>query len=68
MSTLFNSKVPKNRMSLNPKSKFTLDNTDYRTHEEQQEAIESYVSWRNGERPVSILDWESHCWYAMKVG
>ena len=48
--------------------KFTLDNTDYRTHEEQQEAIESYVSWRNGERPVSILDWESHCWYAKKVG
>jgi hypothetical protein len=45
----------------------TSDNTDYRTHEEQQEAIESYVSWRNGERPVSILDWESHCWYAKKV-
>jgi hypothetical protein len=48
--------------------KFALDNTDYRSHEEQQEAIESYLSWRNGERPIDILDWETYCWQAKKTG
>jgi transposase len=48
--------------------KFALDNTDYHSHEEQQEAIESYLSWRNGERPLDILDWETHCWQAKKTG
>ena len=42
--------------------KFALDNTDYRSHEEQQEAIESYLCWRNGERPLDILDWETYYW------
>ena len=32
--------------------KFALDNTDYRSHDEQQAAMESYLNWRNGERPL----------------
>ena len=48
--------------------KFALTNTDYRSHEEQQEAIESYLRWRNGARPLEILDWETYCWEAKKTG
>ena len=48
--------------------KFTLDDTDYRSHEEQQEAIESYLHWRNGERPLDILDWETYYWQVKKTG
>jgi transposase len=48
--------------------KFALSDTDYRRHEEQQEAIESYLCWRNGERPLEILDWETYCWQAKKTG
>jgi transposase len=40
--------------------KFALDNSDYRTHEEQQEAIESYLAWRNGRREIAIESWRSH--------
>jgi len=40
--------------------KFTLDNTDYRSHEQQQEAIESYLSWRNRAREISLEDWKSY--------
>jgi transposase len=39
--------------------KFALDNSDFRTHEEQQEAIESYLSWRNGTRNISLKSWRS---------
>lgn len=48
--------------------KFALDNTDWRNHDEQQEAIESYLSWRNGERPINILNWETYCWQAKRAG
>jgi transposase len=48
--------------------KFTLDDTDYHSHEQQQEAIESYLCWRNGERPLAILDWEAYCWQTKKTG
>jgi len=48
--------------------KFTLDDTDYHSHEEQQAAIESYLRWRNGERPLDILDWETYYWQAKKTG
>jgi transposase len=48
--------------------KFALDNTDHRSHDEQQEAIESYLRWRNGQRPIDILDWETYCWQAKKTG
>ena len=40
--------------------KFALDNTDYRSHEEQQAAIHRYLSWRNGARDISIRSWRSH--------
>ena len=37
-----------------PLKKFALDNSDYRTHEEQEEAIQSYLSWRNRHRSINI--------------
>jgi transposase len=37
--------------------KFALDNTDYRSHEEQQAGIRSYLRWRNRRRPISRSDW-----------
>lgn len=40
--------------------KFALDNSDYRTHEELQDAIESYLAWRNGRRSIAIEPWRSH--------
>ena len=40
--------------------KFALDNTDHRNHEEQQEAIKSYLSWRNRTRQISLEDWKSY--------
>ena len=40
--------------------KFALDNTDYRNHEEQQTAIEQYLSWRNRKRQISIQDWKTY--------
>jgi transposase len=40
--------------------KFALDNTDYRSHEEQQAAIQDYLSWRNRARDISIRSWRSH--------
>ena len=40
--------------------KFTLDNTDYRGHEEQQAAIDHYLSWRNGTRQISLENWKSY--------
>jgi len=40
--------------------KFTLDNTDYRSHPEQQEAMERYLSWRNRVRDISLQDWKSY--------
>ena len=40
--------------------KFALDDSDYRTHEEQQAAIESYLAWRNGRRQIAIESWRAH--------
>ena len=40
--------------------KFTLDNSDYRSHQEQQAAIKRYLSWRNGERQISLESWKSY--------
>lgn len=40
--------------------KFALDNSDYRTHEELEEAINSYLAWRNGRRSIAIESWRSH--------
>lgn len=37
--------------------KFALDNSDFHSHEEQQEAIETYLSWRNRRRSISQTTW-----------
>ena len=39
--------------------KFTLDNTDYRSHDEQQAAIRCYLAWRNRTRQISLTNWKS---------
>jgi transposase len=40
--------------------KFALDNTDHRSHEEQREAMESYLTWRNRIRDISLENWKSY--------
>jgi transposase len=40
--------------------KFCLDNTDYRSHQEQEAAICNYLTWRNRERDISLEDWRAH--------
>lgn len=40
--------------------KFALDNTDHRSHQEQEAAIEQYLSWRNRKRDISIQDWKAY--------
>jgi transposase len=40
--------------------KFALQPSDYRSHEEQQAAIESYLTWRNGSRDLSITAWKDY--------
>ena len=40
--------------------KFCLDNTDYRSHEEQEAAIERYLAWRNQRRSISFQDWRRY--------
>ncbi|NNF64188.1 MAG: IS630 family transposase [Acidimicrobiia bacterium] len=37
--------------------KFTLDNTDYRSHDEMQAAIFAYLAWRNRRRQITMKDW-----------
>lgn len=43
---------------------FALNNSDYRTHEEQQEAINTYLSWRNHRRLLPVTPWLK---YRLKV-
>jgi transposase len=40
-------------------SKFALKNSDFRTHEEQQQAITCYLSWRNRHREISLQSWHA---------
>jgi len=40
--------------------KFALRPSDYRSHEEQQAAIESYLTWRNRRRDLSITAWNDY--------
>jgi len=40
--------------------KFALATSDHRTHQEQQQAIEGYLSWRNGKRPLSMESWKTY--------
>jgi transposase len=37
--------------------KFALDDSDYRSHEDQQASIMSYLAWRNGHRKIAIEKW-----------
>jgi transposase len=39
---------------------FALNNSDYRTHEEQIVAILTYLDWRNRRRGVSLQDWKEY--------
>jgi len=39
---------------------FALENSDFRTHEEQQEAINSYLAWRNNRRQIAIESWRTY--------
>lgn len=34
--------------------KFTLDNTDFRSHDDMWDEIRSYLAWRNRRRPISV--------------
>ncbi len=40
--------------------KFALDNSDFRSHEEQHRAIEHYLDWRNGKRRIGLRNWRSY--------
>jgi transposase len=40
--------------------KFALENTDYRSHAEQEAAIERYLSWRNRKRDITIQNWKTY--------
>lgn len=47
--------------------KFTLDNTDYRTHDDMQAAIRRYLDWRNGVREISLENWKRYCRHKNKA-
>ena len=40
--------------------KFALETSDYRSHAEQQEAIEEYLRWRNGQYEISMECWRTY--------
>jgi transposase len=48
--------------------KFTLDNTDYRSHDDLQAAIQRYLDWRNDARQISIENWRLYCRHQKKAG
>jgi hypothetical protein len=39
---------------------FALNNSDFRSHEEQIEAILRYLDWRNRKRGISLADWQEY--------
>jgi transposase len=39
---------------------FAMNPSDYRDHEEQQAAIESYLTWRNHARDLSVTAWNEY--------
>jgi transposase len=43
--------------------KFALESSDFRSHNEQQDSIESYLDWRNREGRLSMRSWKhyKHC-------
>ena len=48
--------------------KFALDNTDYRSHDQMQAAIQSYLAWRNGKRDLSVTNWKLYAQQHKKAG
>ena len=40
--------------------KFALATSDHRSHEEQQQAINDYLNWRNRTRPLSKQSWKAY--------
>lgn len=40
--------------------KFALENSDYRSHDEQQQAIQEYLRWRNGQYEISVERWRTY--------
>lgn len=38
--------------------KFTLENSDYRSHAEMESVITSYLDWHNGKRDLALKDWK----------
>ena len=40
--------------------KFTLDNTDYGSHDAMQTLIFDYLAWRNRRRQISVRDWTNY--------
>ncbi len=40
--------------------KFALETSDHRSHEEQQQAIESYLVWRNRRRLLAVMSWQQY--------
>jgi transposase len=40
--------------------KFALENTDHRTHEQQESAIQQYLTWRNRRREISLQQWRRY--------
>jgi transposase len=41
--------------------KFALTSSDFRSHDQQQAAIQSYLAWRNRRRAMSQLSWRAFC-------
>ena len=39
--------------------KFALEPSDHRRHEDQQKAIETYLTWRNRQRDLSLVAWKT---------
>jgi transposase len=39
--------------------KFALDNTDYQSHDEQEQGIRKYLKWRNRRRNISEAPWKN---------
>jgi transposase len=48
--------------------KFALESSDHRSHEEQQEAIKSYLAWRNRKRTLSCQSWKEYKRQQKKAG
>jgi transposase len=38
--------------------RFALNNSDFRNHDDQQAAIDTYLAWRNRERIISMQNWK----------